>query len=191
MSRHFEKESTPCVQTTLALVLLGCLLLSGFFTPADARTGGSEASAELISFELEDQFGKTLSAEDLEGRPVLVIAADGSASDFTGAWSAALGDVIARLGLEDQVEVLGLADLCGVPSFMRERVRESFSTDPKDAALLDWKGDFAMAYDFEKRYCNLLLFGADGAVAQQAAVRELDDGVLDAFETALSHFQQP
>ncbi len=175
---------------TFLLVLLGSLLFSGSFTPTDARTRGSEAKAQLIPFELEDQFGKTLKAEDLKGRVVLVIAADGSASDFTGAWSASLGDAIVRLGLEDQVEVLGLADLRGVPAFMRERVRGSFSTDPQDATLLDWKGDFAKAYDFEKSHCNLLLFAADGAIAQQAAVRELDDGVLDGFETALGSLQQ-
>ena len=175
---------------TLPLVLLCSLFFSGFFIPADAQTQGSEAGAQLIPFELEDQFSKTLSAEDLKGRAVLVIAADGSASDFTGAWSAALGDTIARLELEEHVEVLGLADLRGVPSLMRKRVRESFSTNPEDATLLDWKGDFAKAYAFEKRHCNLLLFDADGNIAQQAAVLELDDGVLDAFKAALGSFQQ-
>ncbi|MEO1082726.1 MAG: hypothetical protein AAFY88_00645 [Acidobacteriota bacterium] len=174
---------------TFLLFLLSSLLLSGAFTPADARTEASKAEAEtpatLIPFELEDQFGEATSATDLEGRAVLVIAADGGGSDFTGPWSAKLGEAIARLELQEQIQILGLADLRSVPSFMRKRVRGTFSTDPASATLLDWKGVFSKAYDFEKNHCNLVLFDADGAVAQHAAVRELDDGVLDGFVTAL------
>ncbi|MEM1181702.1 MAG: hypothetical protein AAGM22_25385 [Acidobacteriota bacterium] len=175
---------------TLPSVLLSSLLLCLLSTSADARTMGSDADgpARLISFQLEDQFGETLSTADLEGRAVLVIAADGSASDFTGAWSAALGDAIAELKLTEKIDVIGLADQRRVPSFIRGTVRESFSSDPADATLLDWKGAFAKAYDFKKKHCNILLFTADGVTAHQAAVREMDEGVLSGFVTALGAF---
>ncbi|MEM8997220.1 MAG: hypothetical protein AAGF23_20725 [Acidobacteriota bacterium] len=185
---------------TLPLVLLSGLLVLASSTAADARDRASDAGdsgaeaetpATLVPFELEDQFGEATTSGDLEGRPALVIAADGGGSDFTGPWSAELGEAIAELGLGDRVRILGLADLRSVPSFMRKRVRGTFSTDPSDATLLDWSGVFAEAYGFEKRHCNLILFDADGAVAQQAAVQGLDDGVLDGFVTALGNLRRP
>ncbi|MEM9597571.1 MAG: hypothetical protein AAGD06_25105 [Acidobacteriota bacterium] len=158
---------------------------AALFLLAATTTFAADRSPELIPFELEDASGAQHDAEAFAGRPLLIVAADGAASGFTGDWSAAMRDAFASTGIDGAVRIMGLADLRSVPGFMRGKIRKSLATEV-GGPLLDWRGLFAKAYGFERRHCNLLLFDADGRLLDQAAGREVDAAVVERLGRAAS-----
>ena len=164
---------------------LSFLLTLLIVSPVFAEAADADTVTGLVAFEIKDQFDELHSAQDFEGRGLLIIAADSAGSGFTSQWSQELAASIAKHGLDERIDVVGMANLQGVPSFVRKRVRRSFSTDPQDRTLLDWKGLFAESYGFEDRHCNMLLFGENGELLFQGAGRELIPEIVARFESAL------
>lgn len=151
----------------------------------------------LPDFEMEDQFGTLHRRADAVGDVVLLIGGDREGGAFSDAWKSALEEALSDHPRKDGVTVLMLADLNGTPRLARRFVRGMFVDDPARPILMDWSGEFADAYDFEKGRANVLVFAPDGSLARHAAAQEVDGvlaadiaaavrGLLDAASASLS-----
>ena len=164
----------------LLAVVASCLLT------APPPTRASEP--RFIEFAIEDQFDREHTDSDFRNRVTLVLGGDRKGSRYRGLWENAIRDSLRARGRLGQVALCPVADVRGVPFFMKGFVKGKFPKDEESWVLLDWKGRFAQAYDFESDRCNLALFDADGALVHQAAEEdprpaELDEllGAIDAL----------
>ena len=139
------------------------------------------APAELIDFKVEDQFKKIHTRDEVRGKLFIIVGADRKGSEFTGAWSNAIMSGIRRLGVQDQVVEVGLADLRGLPFFLKGMIRGKFAEKSKGWSIMDWKGVFPKAYGFENDKANILVFGPDGALLHRTSGQEVVPGEIDAL----------
>ena len=72
-----------------------------------------------------------------------------------------------------------VADLRGVPFFLKGFVRGKFPKERDQWVLLDWKGAFFTTYDLQSGVCNILLFSPAGHILQKYTVTEMDLGILN------------
>jgi hypothetical protein len=133
---------------------------------------------QLIDYELEDQFEVVHANAEVRERVVVVIAAGRKGREHTAAW----GDVVrARLSdwlRADEVAVVPVADLRGVPGFLKGRIRGRFPEEPQRWVLMDWGGRFAEAYELDEESVSLLLFASDGALVTRMSAREVNDALV-------------
>jgi len=140
---------------------------------------------QLVDFNLKDQFGTVHRRDDVEGKVVLLIGADGDGSQFNASWSKALKASVAGNPNLDALVELAHADLRGVPFFARGYVRGLMPEDPDEAVLLDWRGSLAKAYGYEPGVTNVLLFDPTGLLVARASGTEPDPAQLEALTHAL------
>jgi hypothetical protein len=79
----------------------------------------------------------------------------------------------------DDIQIVQVADLRGVPFFVKGFVKKKFPSDKHEWVLMDWKGVFARAYGFEPEKCNMLLFDRTDKLLFQVAAKEVDGTVLE------------
>ncbi len=146
-------------------------------------------SAELVDFELEDQFGKVHRRADVQGKIVLLIGSDKGGSSFNGSWSQAIRASLKNHPEYDQISELPYSDLRGVPFFIKGFIRGKFPENPDNWVLMDWKGVIAKSYKFVPKASNTLVFAPDGALVYHASGRELDQRqlqrIIDELRTLL------
>lgn len=117
---------------------------------------------DLVTFKLEDQFGVKTTEEDVSGKIVILIGSGKEGSEYNAVWGKTIHDSLnADDGYEDIV-FLPLADLRGVPFFMKSFVKSRFPKEAEKRVLLDWKGDIPKAYDFAPDSSNVLVFDRAG-----------------------------
>jgi hypothetical protein len=144
----------------------------------------------LVSFKLKDQFDNVYTDGDFKGNIVIVVGSDKEGSRYNEEWSLAIYDTLKRIGKENSVKFLPVADTRGVPFFLKGFVRDKFPKERERWVLLDWKGIFAQCYDFQPKSSNIMLLDRDGNVQHQTSVRQLDgkklypllDKILDLLE---------
>jgi predicted transcriptional regulator len=132
----------------------------------------------LIQFEIKDQFDRPHSERELQDRHVLLLCGDRKGSQYQGQWAAALRDSLRSRGRLESTTLIEIADLRGVPFFVKGSVKKKFPRDEASWVLMDWKGRFATAYGFEKDKCNIVLFDHSGMLVHEKAVEDLSLAVL-------------
>jgi len=163
-------------------------MLPAVFLLALSVIGWSQES-RLMSFEMEDQLGRVHSDEEYRDQVVVVTAGDKKGSKYTVAWGRAMiqaMDPNVNLG---RVRYIQVADLKSVPSMARKTVRKKFPQDELQWTLMDWKGQWAKTYDFERKAANILVFDASGTLLVHAHGQEPDQkqarALADAIKTAV------
>jgi len=129
--------------------------------------------ASLIHFELQDQFDHRYSDASFRGKPLLLIICDRSSGRFGPAWGRALD---AHLGSNwrARTSVVPVAQMPGLPRFLRGFAKGRFPHQSDQAVLLDWDNVLSKAYGFHPGNCNLFVFDAAGRLLQRAYGREPD-----------------
>ena len=157
-------------------ILAPLLLLGAVAAAAQTET--------LIEFELRDQFERVHRDSDFAGRVLYVIGSDKDGSRFNGPWAKAISGA---LGDRDRARLatFGLADVSGVPFFLRGFVKGKFPQERERWVLLDWKGRFRRAYGFEAGSANVLAFAADGRLAYRFDARQVEPAMLAGFVAKL------
>lgn len=144
----------------------------------------------LIDFEIEDQFQEKHDRESLLGKPFFLVCSDRDGKVYNRMWGPAIRDSLSARGIVEEIGHLGLADLRGVPFFLKGFVRGKFPKEDVGPILMDWKGQFPKAYDFMPGDCNILVFDADGELRLRHHGKEPDEAglarVLDAIQAALA-----
>ena len=131
--------------------------------------------SDLIPFRIQDQFDREHTAADLEHRVFVLVGSDKRGSRYQGAWVDRLRAAFA----DDEIPVVEVADLRGVPFFIRGSVKKKFPQEKRSWVLLDWKGELAKAYRFKPDKCSILVFDEGGRLVYQNAAEGLQTGMLD------------
>ncbi len=164
-----------------ALFLCLALLMAATTTVAETR---------LIEFEIEDQFKVQHDRESLIGEPFYLVGSDREGKVYNRQWSPAIRDSLEARGIENGIKHIGLADLRGVPFFLKGFVRGKFPKENVAPILMDWKGKFPKTYDFMPGDCNILVFDARGELILRHHGKEPDAAglvrVLDAIQAAVA-----
>ena len=141
-------------------------------TPALAVLSAADRPRTL-SFELEDQFGDQYSTADFEGKPVIVIGSDRAGRQESRVWAQTVGKLIETdVALQGRAEILRIADLRGVPGFLKGTVTKQLRRGLETPILLDWDGQVVGFYDFQPEIANVVLVNGDGAVILRIESRE-------------------
>ena len=109
-----------------------------FFLPSAYELHSQEK--ELIPFELKDQFDRVYRGRDYGGHIVVLVGSDKDGSQYNGKWSRAIHESLRGEPNLDHVRFLGMADLRGVPFFLKGYVKGKFPRDKDQWVLMDWKG---------------------------------------------------
>ncbi len=126
----------------------------------------------LISFKIKDQFERVHADEDYHGHVVVVIASGREGRKYSRLWTRAIKDSLEDESGFDDIRFLRVANMRGIPHFMREMVRGKLPKEKENWVLLDWEGEFAEAYQFEKGASNIFVFDRHGVLVHQTHGRE-------------------
>jgi len=118
-----------------------------------------EALDPLPSIVLEDQFERNHAYRFPLAQPMVLLVADRKGHESLAPWIEAV-----RGHAGDDVLIVGIADLRGVPGFLHGKVRRKFRAAQKHPILLDWNGAVLNRLEPEKGTPNAYLIGADGNV---------------------------
>jgi len=146
------------------------ILCSAVFVPF--RLFAQDSS--LISFKIEDQFDQAHTDQDYRDSIVIIIGSDKNGSKYNGRWTKAIRDSLKQEKNFGSVKFLRVADVLGVPFFVKGFVKGKFPKERESWVLLDWKGRFAKAYNFVSEACNIVIFDRKGVVVHKTHGRELD-----------------
>lgn len=165
-------------------LLITCLAL--VLSPVAVVAQGSA----LIDFEMTDQFDRPYRDSDYRGRILYVIGSDKGGSRFNGAWARAIFEALEQEHAAGDVASFGLADLRGVPFFIKGLVKGKFPQEEEKWVVMDWKGRFSKAYGFEPGSSNILVFAPDGRLVHQAHGREVERQILEGIVGELLELQE-
>jgi uncharacterized protein YfaP (DUF2135 family) len=126
----------------------------------------------LIPFKLEDQFGRTHTEAECAGRVTVVLGTDRSGSRYTEQWLTGVRDAMRGEAEAARVRTFGVANVRGVPPFLRKLVAAALPKSKDAEVLLDWDGRFATAYDFGEGCCTVLVADPLGRVVLRTGGRE-------------------
>lgn len=132
-----------------------------------------------------------LAALASSAQQAVLLAGDREGSRHTRAWKEALKAALGGVPGADRVRFAGLADLRGVPGFMRGAVRARFPKEPERWVMLDWEGLFGKGYGLERGACTVLVFGADGRLAHRGGGKEPGPEAVEAAAAAVRALLAP
>ena len=118
----------------------------------------------LIPFQLADQFGRPHTEAECAGRVTVVLGSDRGGSRYTAQWLAGVRDAMHEVDGVDDVQIFGVANVRGVPPFLRRVVTAVLPKSKDVAVLLDWEGRFETAYGFAAGSCTMLVVDRAGRV---------------------------
>lgn len=145
-----------------------------FFSASFARA----QETTLTSFKMKDQFNREYTENYFIGSIIVLIRSDKDGSKYNGLWSRAIRDSLKDEEGFDQIKFVAVADLRGVPFFLKGLVKGKFPKEKEKWALMDWKGHFAKTYQFEKKASNIVILDRNGALVHKTFGRELDQEKL-------------
>ncbi|MGE3309601.1 MAG: hypothetical protein AB7O66_06490 [Limisphaerales bacterium] len=141
--------------TTLAAVVLA---LTGTFPPPTASAGQPPRThVRIDSFHLTDQFGAEHRMEFPRSRPLLLLVGDRKGSEEIDPW---IEPLKARWG--NVCDIVGVADVDGVPRFLRGRITEAIRESRAKPLLLDFEGKVTRRLPCEKKTANVFAIDPTG-----------------------------
>ncbi len=180
----------------VAWLALGCQMNRESLPPAES-SANQNANAALFraadaaapprvaapQFELSDQFGTNHSFRFPRDKITVVTVCGRKGSDEVAPWTTALGQ---RFG--ETIFLQGVADVGGVPGFMRGVVRAMFRKQIKYPVLLDWSGAQAAEFQYDRQSVTVYVVDREGVIVHRAggpATPEALGWVMKAVEDLL------
>jgi hypothetical protein len=142
----------------VAPVRAGTLLLACALAASVAEAGTNEL--RVASFKLRDQYGAEHHIEFPREKICYLTVADRKGSKELDAW---IEPVAKQYG--DRVDVIGVADVSGVPRPLQGMVRDHFKKSVAHPVMLDWTGEVVRGVGMLARNANVYVVSPDGAVA--------------------------
>ena len=139
-----------------ALSLMVCLSGPGQSIAGEAPKPPVHAPASL---ELHDQYDAPQRLAFPATNVVVLTIADKKGSEQIDGWVAAL-----KARYAGRIELRGLADVGGVPGFLRGKVRKQFKETRTYPVMMDWSGNVCAQFGYKKDVANILLLGRDGTI---------------------------
>jgi predicted transcriptional regulator len=139
---------------------------------------------------MKDQFNNEYTEQNFRGKIVVVIGSDKDGSKYNPIWGQAIEDSLKNENGYEGVAYLPVADLRGVPFFLKGMVRGKFPKAPERWVLMDWKGKFPKAYEFEEKASNILIFDREGKLVFKTHVYDLEKEKLSEILNTLQSLMQ-
>lgn len=147
---------------------------------------------QQVTWSLQDQFGRTHTPKELQGRVVLLVTGDGGAEKSSTSWVRATLTALGRSVDTSRVTIVRVADLRQVPTVPRPFAKAQLPSLSSAPVLLDFSGVIARRYGYLPGGSNQLVIGADGRVlahTRGSAVNPVQASILaarirDAIEQA-------
>lgn len=165
------------------LLILALVFAVGIVLRADPQTLSTKV---LTAIDLNDQYDAPRSLRFPTTNITVLAIADRKGAAQVDDWIATL-----KLRYGGRIDIRGLADVGGVPGFLRGRIRKKFQETRSHPVMMDWSGKVCARLGYQPGVANLLVLGGDGTIlarflgaASDAAVREacvvLDTALLKA-----------
>lgn len=175
-------------------ILTVCLVAAAFGLGSTQDAPETSSSpAVLASFQLEDQFGAAHRVSFPGERPTILLVGDQHGSEEVGGWIPPLAE---QLG--DQAQILGIADVRGVPGLFRNSIRKLMRKRHAHPVLLDFEGTVLEALPCTRRTANVFVIDAGGHVLARVIgpvsddrLREVRQALPTANEGAVGAIQPP
>lgn len=136
-----------------AAVVLGALFVLG------GRLSGADETHCLRSFDLADQFGTRHSVRFPRERSILLLVGDRKGAEEVDGW---IEPLKARWG--KIADILGVADVNGVPRFVRGRLTDSIRKSRPKPVMLDFEGVVTKVLSCRAKTANVFVVDPSGRV---------------------------
>lgn len=143
------------------LTLIACLPVLCRSVGAEASKVPSHAPAPL---ELRDQYDAAQRLAFPSANVIVLTVADKTGSKQIDGWVTAL-----KTRYSGRIELRGLADVGGVPRFLRGMVRKRFQETRPYPVMMDWSGNVCSQFGFQPGVANVLVMARDGAIQMSFA----------------------
>jgi hypothetical protein len=137
----------------------------------------AEPDAAPRVIELTDQYGKMRRISFPATNLQIVLIADQKGSRQLEGWIAGLREY-ARNG----ADLVGIANLEKVPSFLRERIRRRFRESQRYPVLMDWTGAVCSGFRCEADAVTVFVVGRDGVVTGRFVGSATDEKLRQAYQ---------
>jgi hypothetical protein len=140
-------------------LVLVCALAAFLLAGAPSVFAASKAAAP-IEFTLTDQDGNERVVDYPRDRVSIFVVADHKGSSEIAGWIAPL---YARY--ETRIDIAGIAALPGIPPMFHGLFRREFKKRLSYPVMLDWNGEVARSFGYDKGRAQLFVIGKDGRIA--------------------------
>lgn len=159
-----------------------CFLLIPFTSIAQETT--------LISFELRDQYKTEYTEKSWQDSVLIFLANNRAGNKFNPIWEKAIYDSTQIILPNLPIKQVGIANLKGLPFFLKGFIRNKMPDDGNIWILMDWKGTFANAYHFVVNKCNILIFDRKRNLVYQNSVTNLNEMKLREILSVLRELEK-
>ena len=145
---------------------------------------------KLFEFELRDQFKLEYSNQSWNDSIVIFLGSNKAGNVYNHIWAKAIEDSTSVIFPESAIKQIGIANLRGLPFFLKGFIRGKFPKDKNVRILMDWRGSFSKAYNFEANQCNILIFDRKKNLVYQSLVTDFEDAKLNEILSVLKFLEQ-
>jgi len=170
------------------MIVLNIVLITWFLGmhPDADRVPGP--GAQPLHFELRDQFGDWHTADPSPIEIFILVGGDKAASEPTRRWAIEIGTLLdSGSAVASAVKVVRLADLRGIPSFLRSVVAKQLRQRYSTPILMDWDGQLAGRFDFAPGLANVAVVDRDGGVFLHLRAHQPEPDQIEQLAWVLEH----
>lgn len=158
---------------TIASTLLLCFGLCATALAAEEHAFTSTISQRI---ELYDQYQKLQVLSFPATNVTFLTIADRKGSEQIAGWITAL-----KAHHAGPIDIRGLADVGGVPSLLRGRIRKRFQESILYPVMMDWSGDVCAKFGYVEDQANVIIIDRNGSVAGRFSGKATEANFKDAF----------
>jgi hypothetical protein len=137
--------------------IVAICLLPLFQCVAEAAPVEAPKLPEMIT--LRDQYDSPQELRFPATNITVITISDRKGSEEVEGWIALL-----KTRYQGGIDLRGIADVAGVPSFLQGRIRRKFQETRKYPVMMDWSGTVCALFKYKKETANLLVIGRDGTI---------------------------
>jgi len=156
------------------------MLVAGSGIAGEAHLLATHAPAGIA---LHDQYDAPQKLSFPTTNITVLTIADRKGSDQVDGWIAAL-----KLRYSGRIDLLGLAEVGGVPRFLQGKIRKRFQDTRTYPVMMDWSGKVCAQLGYQPDLANILILSRDGSVLGRftgGAVETNRAAAFDALDKAL------
>ena len=160
------------VKTTASTLLL-CFGLCATALAAEEHAFTSKISQRI---ELRDQYQNVQSLNFPATNVTFLTIADRKGSKQIEGWITAV-----KAHHKGPLDIRGLADVGGVPSLLRGRIRKRFQESILYPVMMDWSGDVCAKFGYVEDQANVIIIDRNGSIAARFSGQATEASLRAAF----------
>jgi hypothetical protein len=154
-TKNYSKTSAARILTIVCAIVFSII----FTRASSASSVATTTNLMCAGFTLPDQFGTNHVVKFPQSKPMVLMIADRKGSEQIDEWVAALKKHYGR-----RIEMVGVADVSGVPGWMQGMIRKKFRKQYAYPILLDWSEKLPASLHCQPEAVNIFLLDEAGRV---------------------------